>query len=85
MDQVGSKTRSVDQIIEKPCEHFRDHSLGQVFIKLAQNDHLTIILSSSNMGQVGSKTRSVGQIIENLYEHSRGHSFGPVFIEIGQD
>ena len=40
MDHVGSKTRSVGQIIEKPREHSRSHSLGQVFIKLAQNDHL---------------------------------------------
>ena len=40
MDHVGPKTRSVGQIIEKPCEHFRDHSLCPIFIKLAQNDHL---------------------------------------------
>ena len=33
-------TRPVGQIIEKPCEHFREHSSGPIFIKLAQNDHL---------------------------------------------
>ena len=37
---VWSKTRSVGQIIEKPCEHSRGHIFGPIFIKLAQNDHL---------------------------------------------
>ena len=37
---VGSKTRSVGQIMEKPCEHSRGHIFGPIFIKLAQNDHL---------------------------------------------
>ena len=40
MGHVGSKTRSVGQIIEKRCEHSRGHSFGTIFIKLAQNDHL---------------------------------------------
>ena len=40
MGDVESKTRSVGQIMEKPCEHSRCHSFGPVFIKLAQNDHL---------------------------------------------
>ena len=40
MGDVGSKTRSVGQIMEKPCEHSRGHSFGPILIKLAQNDHL---------------------------------------------
>ena len=36
---VGSKTRSVGQIMEKPCEHSRGHIFVPIFIKLAQNDH----------------------------------------------
>ena len=40
MGDVGSKNRSVGQILEKPCEHSRGHSFGPIFIKLAQNDHL---------------------------------------------
>ena len=39
MGDVGSETRSVGQIMEKPCEHSRDQSFGPIFIKLAQNDH----------------------------------------------
>ena len=40
MGDAGSKTRSVGQIMEKPCEHSRGHIFGTIFIKLAQNDHL---------------------------------------------
>ena len=41
MGDFGSKTMSVGQIMEKPCEHSRGQSFGPVFIfKLAQNDHL---------------------------------------------
>ena len=36
----GSKTRSVGQIMEKPCEEFRGQIFGPIFIKLAQNEHL---------------------------------------------
>ena len=38
MGDVGSKTRSVGQIMEKPCGHSRGHSFGPIFIILAQNE-----------------------------------------------
>ena len=38
--QVGSKTRSLGQIIEKPCERSRGHILSPIFMKLGQNDCL---------------------------------------------
>ena len=40
MGDIGSKTRSVGQIMKKPCEHSRGHSFGPILIKLAQNDNL---------------------------------------------
>ena len=81
MDHVGPKTRSVGQIIEKPCEHFRDHSFGPIFIKLGQNDHLDNISVKFKYGSCQvKKNRSKGQIIETPCEHSRGHSFGPFFV-----
>ena len=40
MGDAGSKTRSVGQIMEKPCEHSRGQSFGPIFIKLTQKDHL---------------------------------------------
>ena len=86
MDDVGSKPRSVGQIMGKPCEHSRGHSFGPIFIKLAQNDHLDNISVKFEYGDdVGSKTRSVGQIMEKPCEHSRGHSFGPIFIKLAQN
>ena len=36
MDHPGSKSRSVGQIIEKPCEHHRGHSFDPILIKLGQ-------------------------------------------------
>ena len=79
MGDIGSKTRSVCQIIEKPYEHSRGHSFGRKMIIL------TISQSSSNMGDVGSKTRSVGQIMKKPCEHSRGHSFGLIFIKLAKN
>ena len=75
---VGSKTRSVGQSVEKPCEHSRGHIFSPIFIKLAQNDHLDNNSVNSNMGHATTKTRSVGQFIGKPYEHSRGNSFGPI-------
>ena len=38
---VGSKTRSLCQILEKPCVHSRGHSFDSKFMNLYQNanDH----------------------------------------------
>ena len=55
MGHVGSKTRSVGQIMEKPCEHSRGHSFGPIFIKLAQNDHLDNIFVKVEYGSCGVK------------------------------
>ena len=43
MDHVGLKTRSVGQIIVKPCELSRGHSFGPIFIKHGQ-DQIWIML-----------------------------------------
>ena len=41
LGHVGSKTRSLGQIIEKPCVHSRGHSFDSKLMKLYQNanDH----------------------------------------------
>ena len=65
MGDVGSKTRSVGQIMEKPCEHSRGHIFwSNLHSNLLRMIILTISQSSSNMGDVGSENRSVGQIME---------------------
>ena len=40
LGHVGSKSRSLGQIIEKPCLHFRGHNIDSIFIKLTHNDCL---------------------------------------------
>ena len=39
---VGSKTKSLGQFLEKPCVLSRRHSFDPVFMKLCQNDFLTL-------------------------------------------
>ena len=41
LGHVGSKTRSLGQILEKPCVHSRGHSFDSKFMKHYQNanDH----------------------------------------------
>ena len=40
MGQVGSKSRSRGQILEKPYEHSRGHIFSPIFIKLGQDAYL---------------------------------------------
>ena len=42
MGHVGSKIRSLGQFLEKPCVLSRRHSFDPVFMKLCQNDFLTL-------------------------------------------
>ena len=37
MGHVGSKTRSVGQMIEKPCEHNTGHIMYPIIMKICQN------------------------------------------------
>ena len=39
MGHVGSKNRSLDQILEIPCVHSKRHSFDHKFMKLCQNDN----------------------------------------------
>ena len=84
-DHVGSKTRSLGQISEKPCVHSRGHSFDSKVMKL--NQMLMIIISRSDLklGHVKSKTRSPGQILEKPCVHSRGHRFDRKFTKLRQN
>ena len=42
MGHVGSNTRSLGQFLEKPCVLSRRHSFDPIFMKLCQNDFLTL-------------------------------------------
>ena len=85
MGDVGSKTRSVGQIMENLVNTLEATVLVLSSTNLLRMIILTISQSSSNMGDVGSKTRSIGQFMEKPCEHSRGHSFGPIFDNFAQN
>ena len=71
---VGSKARSLGQILEKPCVHSRGNSFDP---KLMKHYHLSIPIKSRlslKLGHIGSKIRSLGQIIDKPCVHSRGHN-----------
>ena len=40
MGHVGSKTRSIGQMLEKPCVHSGGHIFSLIFMKLCQNIYL---------------------------------------------
>ena len=45
LGHVGSKTRSLGQILEKPCVHSRGHSFDHKFMKVCQNvNHHNILV-----------------------------------------
>ena len=85
LGHVGSETRQLGQILEKPCVHVRGHSFDSKFMKLIRM--LMIIISRSvwKLGHVGSKTRSLGQILEKPCVYSRVHSFDPWFMKLCQN
>ena len=85
LGHVGSKTRSLGQILEKPCVHSKRHSFESKFMKVWQIVNHHISWSSLKLGHVGSKTRSLGQILEKPCVHSRGHSFDSKFTKLYQN
>ena len=85
MGHVGSKTRSVDQILEKPCVPSRGHIFSQIIVKLGQNVCLDKILDKFGNRLCWSKTRSLGQILEKPCVHSKSHIFGPIIVKRGQN
>jgi hypothetical protein len=55
LGHVGSKSRSLGQIIEKPCLHSRGHNIDSIFIKLAHNDCLDEVSVKFESGSCGVK------------------------------
>ena len=84
LGHVGSKTRSLGQILEKLVYTLE----GTVSIQSSRNfiRMLIIIISRSSLklGYVGSKTRSLGQILEKPCVHYKRHSFDPKFMKLCQ-
>ena len=55
MGYLGSKTRSLCQIIEKPCVEDRGHNFHQIFMKFVQNVCLIEIWVAIVYGSSGVK------------------------------
>ena len=67
MDHVGSKTRSLSQILGKPCVCSRGHIFSPIIMKLGQGVFaLMKFCTYLKMGHVGSKKdRSLDEVIED--------------------
>ena len=85
MDHVGSKTRSLGQILAKPCVHSRGHIFSLILMNLGQTVSLMKSGTSLKMGHVGSKTRSLGQILEKPSVPFRGHICNLILMKLGQN
>ena len=59
LGHVDSNTRSLCQILEKPCVHSRGHSFGQKFKKFCQTVNSHESRSGSKLGHGGAKPRSL--------------------------
>ena len=81
----GQKTRSLGQILEKPCVRSRGHIFSPILMKLGQNVCLDEISDDFEIGSCGSKSRSLGQIFEQPCVGSRGHIFSPILMKLGQN
>ena len=65
MGYVGSKARSLGQMLGKPCVRSRGHIFCQIIMKLGQNFCLDLkSRTNTKIGHVRSETRSLGQILE---------------------
>ena len=85
LGHVGSKTRSLGQILEKPCVHSRGHSFESKVMELCQIVNHIISRSILKLGHVGFKTWSLGQISEKPCVHSRRPRFDHEFIKLCQN
>ena len=65
MGHVRPKTRSLGQILEKPCVCSIDQIFGLILMKFVRVFASMKSCTFLKMGHVGSKTRSLSQIIED--------------------
>ena len=85
MGHVRSKTRSPDQILEKPCLC----SIGQIFCSIIMklNQHVCFYELSHIFENIYSrvKTKSLSQILEKLCIRGRGQILSPIFIKLDRN
>ena len=84
MGHVGSKTRSLGQLLENPCVCFRGHIFSSILMKLGRMFALMKSQMSLKLGHVWSKTRLLGPILEKPCVRCRGHIFSPTSMKFFQ-
>ena len=85
MGHVGSKTRSLGQMLEKPFVGSRGHIFSPKLLLVGQNVCLDYISDRFENGSLGLKTRSPGQILEKPCICSGCHIFSPTLLKISQN
>ena len=79
MGHVRLKTRSLGQILEKPCVHSKGQIFSPIFITLGQNVCLYEILNKFEKGVMSDQ--KLGQVLEKPCVGSRGHIFSPIIMK----
>ena len=85
MVHVGSKTRSLGHILEKPCVCCKGHIFDLILMKSGQRVCLDKISDIAKMGHVGSKTRTLGQILVKPCVRSRDFILVQILFKLGQN
>ena len=57
MDEIGTKSRSLGQILVKSCLHSRDHIFGPLFLRLGLNIYLDNISVRFDHGRDGVRIK----------------------------
>ena len=66
MAHVGSKTKSLGQMLEKRYVRSRDHIFSLIIMELRKSVCFDKVLNEFENGACWVKTRSLGQILEKL-------------------
>ena len=82
MGHDESKTRSQDQILEKPCARYIGHIFSPIIMKLGQN---VVLMKSRTSSKIGMSGQKLGQILEKPCVCSRGHIFSPIIMKRGRN
>ena len=81
---LGSKTRSLGQILEKPYAHCIRYVFSLILMKLGQNACLYEISDKLDIGPCGGLKLGLSQIFEEPIVCFRGHIFSPIPMELGK-
>ena len=85
MGHVRSKTRSLGEMLEKPCVRSRGHIFSPIIMKHGQSVCLDEVSDEAENRSCRVKTRSLSQISEKPCVHSRNHIFRSIIMKLDQN